>query len=156
MFFSRLVFLIWLMTLAIPAELPEVPSTAPEYLRNMAGTWTVSSEWRDEPGGPLKTAEHTDVIKLWGGPWVMLETGGQHMQTTPYRGMLLLEEKSALWVDTLSNNVARYEASYKAPVLTLTTGEIQEIIDFKSPDEFVFTTKERGLTSIRSVFRRKK
>ena len=164
-------------TTMAPATTPPVSArTLPAHLRTFVGTWDTTSEFQTEPGGPMQQSKGTAVGRNMGQPWVVLEHTGNHFGT-PFSAVLAIGhdvqkgEYSGVWFDSLSSNVARYQGTVDATgqVLTLVTHvpveqgatqEIREVIEVKSDDHIVLTTRAQAgaewITVVTAHYRRRK
>jgi hypothetical protein len=140
-------------------DVAAAPSAAPGLLGTFVGRWATVSEFQTEPGGALQQSRGSAVGRALGERWVVLEHQGTHFGT-PFTGLLIVghdrekEAYPAVWLDSLSSNLARYEGAARGSALTLRTEipnpkqpgatlEVREEIEVQSPDQFTLTTKVR-------------
>jgi len=124
----------------------------------MLGRWDKVSEFVHEPGGPVQRSQGVAEIRNLHDRWVVIEHNGNHFGS-PFTGMLMVgvnaEKKHypSVWIDTLSTEVARYQASIDEDAKTLRLDtqipnpqqagamiDIQEQLVIESPDRMVWTT----------------
>ncbi len=179
----RLPMLIALIV-AIPqdaAELPEptVASAEHQWLKQLVGNWTVTSEAIMAPGAEPMMMESTESVRALGDLWVVSE-GEASFGDTQFQSMMTLgydPQKKAFvgtWVDTMQTHlwVYRGQLDQAKKVLTLNTegpgiedptkmASYRDVFELVSPDHKVLTSWAQGEDGewtqfMKADFRRKK
>lgn len=124
-------------------------AVGPEHaaLEQFAGKWTSKVTVTMAPGAPPDVSTGSSEGRMMlGGRYVHVVHHGT-MMGQPFEGIMVLgydnlrKKYTAVWVDSMSTQIGRYEGTYDAATKTLTmTGEFLDPVTGK-------TTRSRGVTT---------
>jgi hypothetical protein len=156
------------------AQLPEH-----EWLQQLVGEWTATSEMSMGPGTEPMTMESTESVRSLGGLWILGE-GSASFNGMCFTSILTLGYDAqesrfvGTWIDTMQTHMWTYTGSLDAAkrVLTLSAegpafgdpsklAEYRDAIELVSPDHKVLTSSILGddgqwTTFMRADYERKK
>jgi hypothetical protein len=146
------------------AEEPKMPAPVKEHdwLKQLAGEWTVEAEAVMEPGKPPVKATGTESAKTLGGFWLVGELKSEFMGV-PVNGVMTVGYDAAkkkyvgTWVCSAEGHLWHYEGTVDSAgkVLTLNTegpdmtkpgrmAKMKDVVEVKSPDHLVLTSSYQG------------
>ena len=139
------------------------PQKEHQWLQQLVGSWTFESECAGEPGKPAEKFRGTEQVKALGELWIIGEGEGEMPGGGTGRMMITLgydPKRSRFvgtWIGSMMSHLWIYEGELDAASRTLTLNaegpsfagdgtlaRYQDIIELRSPDHRVLTSRCQG------------
>ncbi len=149
-------------SLASAQEMPDMPKPQKEheFLNKFVGEWDTEMKAEAIPGMPAMECTGTQKARMLGGFWIVSEGKGE-MMGQPIESIMQLgydakkKRYVGTWSDSCNDHMWKYEGTVDGETLTLNTegpnmmepekmSNYREVIDFKSPDHYTFTSSIEG------------